>query len=155
MSFFKRKIQAEQTKGARKPPGKITRSQLHDKLVRYNEADQALGRERIASIHILNKSIQAQFKQQAAAFKLVLDDMPELNSYDVIRLCIHLALQKEDYEAAARWAKELVEYERPKLQRQEIINKDDTSEMSDEELQAALEAEGVLVDFKKAKRKRS
>jgi len=133
--------------------GFVDRKQLHDKLVRYNEKDQALGRERISSIALLNKSIQAQFKEQAKAFKHVLSDMPELSSTDVIRLCVHLSLQKEDFESAARWAKELVEFERPKLSRREVIEKDETEGMSDDELQAALKAEG-LVSFSAEKKRR-
>lgn len=132
----------------------VDNAKLHSQLVRYNERDQALGRERISSIALLNKSIQAQFKEQAKAFKHVLSDMPELSSTDVIRLCVHLALQKEDFESAARWAKELVEFERPKLSRREVIEKDETEGMTDEELQAALEAEGLIsLKTERAKRR--
>jgi len=130
----------------------VNKRQLHEHLINANEADRALGNEKIASIHLLNKSIQAQFKEQAKAFKLVLDDMPELSSVQVIRLCIHLALQKEDYESAARWAKELVEFEKPKLSRREVVEGNEEKEMSDEELAQALEQEGVVVDIKTAKK---
>lgn len=134
--------------------GAISKRELQDHLRSANEADRALGNGRIASIQLLNKSIQAQFREQAKAFKLVLDDMPDLSSMDVIRLCIHLALQKEDYESAARWAKELVEFEKPKLSRREVIESDPEREMSDDELQEALAEEGVVVSFDKAQKKR-
>lgn len=130
----------------------VSKRQLNEHLINANQADRALGNEKIASIHLLNKSIQAQFKEQAKAFKLVLDDMPELSSVQVIRLCIHLALQKEDYESAARWAKELVEFEKPKLSRREVVEGNEEKEMSDEELAQALEQEGVVVDIKTAKK---
>lgn len=133
----------------------VSKRKLMDHLTNTNAADRALGNEKIASIHLLNKSIQAQFKEQAKAFKLVLDDMPELSSVQVIRLCIHLALQKEDYESAARWAKELVEFEKPKLSRREVIEKDGEQDLTDEELDAALEKEGIVVDIKSARKKTS
>lgn len=133
-----------------KSKGMITRRELHDKVISTNEADRALGRERMSSINILNRAIQAQFKEQAKAFKAVLDDLPELSSIDVVRLCIHLALQKEDYEAAARWSKELIEYEKPKLSRREIVDKDDMQELTDEELQEELAKEGVVVRLRKS-----
>jgi hypothetical protein len=133
----------------------VSKRKLMDHLINTNHADRALGNEKIASIHLLNKSIQAQFREQAKAFKLVLDDMPELSSVQVIRLCIHLALQKEDYESAARWAKELVEFEKPKLSRREVIDKNDEQELSDDELDDALKREGIVVDIKSARGKTS
>jgi hypothetical protein len=133
-----------------KSRGMITRRELNDKLVSTAESDRALGRERMSSISILNKAIQAQFKEQAKAFKAVLDDLPELSSIDVVRLCIHLALQKEDYEAVARWSKELIEYEKPKLSRREIVDKDDMQDLTDEELQEELAKEGVVVRLRKS-----
>lgn len=138
------------------PSNVVTRRRaVHDKLLGANDGDRALGNERISSIAILNKSMQAQFKQQALAFQRVLGDIPELASTDVIRLCIHLALQKEDYESAARWAKELVEFERPKLSRREVIETDESKEMTDEELEAELRKEGVVVSLSSAVSRKS
>jgi enamine deaminase RidA (YjgF/YER057c/UK114 family) len=139
----------------KKAPTVVTRRQMHDKLVRYNEADQALGRERLSSIHLLNKSIQAQFKQQALAFKAVLADIPTLSSMEVVRLCIHMALQKEDYESAAHWAEKLIEFEKPKLSRREVVEKPELQEDSDEELLRKAEEEGLVVSIDSRKKKRT
>lgn len=92
---------------------------------------------------MLNKQIQDQFKRNAKAFSKVLKDIPELSSLDVIRMCIHLALQDNNYEDAARWAKELAEYEKPKLQRIEQTNINKTVDLSDEELLLKLKEEGI------------
>jgi hypothetical protein len=92
---------------------------------------------------MLNKQIQDQFKRNAKAFSKVLKDIPELSSLDVIRMCIHLALQENNYEDAARWAKELAEYEKPKLQRIEQTNINKTADFTDEELAAILKQEGI------------
>jgi hypothetical protein len=92
---------------------------------------------------MLNKQIQDQFKRNAKAFSKVLKDIPELSSLDVIRMCIHLALQENNYEDAARWAKELAEYEKPKLQRIEQTNINKTADFTDEELADILKQEGI------------
>jgi hypothetical protein len=148
------KVVTKSTEVLKKPEVSLRRA-IQDKLVAVNDADRALGHERISSIALLNKSMQAQFKEQAKAFQLVLEDMPDFSSTDVIRLCIHLALQKEDFESAARWAKELVEFERPKLSRKEVIERDDSHELTDQELQDELRKEGVVLDFVKAAKKKA
>ena len=113
-------------------------------LRKVTVAGRSLGRQRQLETQMLDKAIARNFKKNARAYKKVLNDIPELNSLDVIRMCIHLALQENDYETAARWAKELAEYEKPKLQRIEKIVKNDVEELSDDELMERAIAEGLL-----------
>lgn len=93
---------------------------------------------------MLDKKIQQNFKKQAKAFQKVLADIPPMSSLDVIRMCVHLALQENDYETAAKWAKELAEYEKPKLQRVEKVVKNEVEDMSEEELIRLAIEEGLL-----------
>lgn len=128
-----------------KPPEELTpRERSLMNLRKITKEGRSLGRQRQLETQMLDKAIQRNFKKNAKAYKKVLADIPELNSLDVIRMCIHLALQENDYETAARWAKELAEYEKPKLQRVEKIVKNEVSDLSDEELMERAIAEGLL-----------
>ena len=109
-----------------KPPEELTpRERSLANLRKVTKEGRSLGRQRQLETQMLDKAIARNFKKNARAYKKVLADIPELNSLDVIRMCIHLALQENDYETAARWAKELAEYEKPKLQRIEKVVKNE------------------------------
>ncbi len=43
---------------------------------------------------MLNKEIRDQFKRNAKAFQDVLEDIPDFSPLEVIKMCIHLALQE-------------------------------------------------------------
>lgn len=115
-------------------------------LKKWTPEGRSLGGKRKAEIALLNREIQAQFKLNATAFSKVLADIPALSSLDVIRMCVHMALQDNNYEDAARWAKELAEYEKPKLQRIEQVNKNFNADLSDDELYETARKEGLLKD---------
>jgi len=128
-----------------KPPEELTpRERSLANLRKVTKEGRSLGRQRQMETQMLDKAIARNFKKNAKAYKKVLADIPELNSLDVIRMCIHLALQENDYETAARWAKELAEYEKPKLQRIEKVVKNEVEELSDDELMERAIAEGLL-----------
>ena len=93
---------------------------------------------------LLNKEFHDRFIRDSKAFSKVLETVPNLSSLDVMRMCIHMALQDNNYEDAARWAKELAEYEKPKLQRVEQIVREDMSELTEEELIQKAKDEGLL-----------
>ncbi len=103
-----------------------------------------IGQRKGVETKLLNKEIRENFKRNAKAFQKVLADIPDMKALDVIRMCVHLALQDNDYETAARWAKELAEYEKPKLQRIEKVNKNEAEELSDDELYKRAQAEGLF-----------
>lgn len=103
-----------------------------------------IGQRKGVETKLLNKEIRENFKRNAKAFQKVLKDIPEMSSLDVIRMCVHLALQENDYETAARWAKELAEYEKPKLQRIEKVSKNEAEDLSLDELHALAQKEGLL-----------
>jgi hypothetical protein len=110
----------------------------------FTPEGRKLGRQKQAETMLLDKQLQRNFKRNAKAYQKVLKDIPELSAIDVIRMCIHLALQENDYETAARWAKELAEYEKPKLQRVEKVVTDKTRDLTDEELAQKLAEEGLM-----------
>jgi len=113
-----------------------------ENLRKFTPESAKLAQKKGVETKLLKKELQQEFKKNAKAYSKVLADVPELSALDVIRLCIHLALQDNNYEDAARWSKELAEYEKPKLQRieQRITTK---TEMSDDELMEALRKEGI------------
>ena len=67
----------------------------------------------------------------------VKDDAPA--ALDVLRIAMTKALAAEDMDEATRLATVLAEFEAPKLQRQDITQVTQTSDMTDEQLQKALE----------------
>jgi molecular chaperone GrpE (heat shock protein) len=113
-----------------------------ENLRKFTPESAKLAQRKGADTKLLKREIQKEFKKNAKAVSKVIADVPELSSLDVIRMCIHMALQENNYEDAARWAKELAEYEKPKLQRieQKITTK---TEMTDDELLLALRNEGI------------
>ena len=128
-----------------KPPEELSpRERSLANLRRVTKEGRQLGRQRQLETQMLDKAIARNFKKNAKAYKKVLADIPDLNSLDVIRMCIHLALQENDYETAARWAKELAEYEKPKLQRVEKIIKNEAETLADDELMEMAIKEGLL-----------
>jgi|NOAtaT_5_FD_contig_51_3921598_length_1317_multi_2_in_0_out_0_1 hypothetical protein len=128
-----------------KPESELTpKERVLSKLRKFTPEGRKLGRIKQQETQLLDRELQKTFLRNAKAFKKVMNKLPEMSSIDVLRMCVHSALAENDYEAAGRWAKELAEYEKPKLQRKEIINKDETKEMSDEELFAAAVAEGLV-----------
>jgi len=92
---------------------------------------------------MLNKEIRESFKRNAMAFQDVLEEIPDFSPLEVIKMCIHLALQENNYEDAARWAKELAEYKSPKLARVEAKAPESIKDLSDEELQKLMKEEGL------------
>ena len=67
----------------------------------------------------------------------VQDDAPA--ALDVLKIAMTKALSVEDMDEATRLATVLAEFEAPKLQRQDITQVTQTSDMTDEQLQRALE----------------
>jgi len=128
-----------------KPPEEMTpRERSLANLRKVTKEGRSLGRQRQLETQMLDRAIARNFKKNAKAYKKVLADIPELSALDVIRMTIHMALQENDYETAARWAKELAEYEKPKLQRVEKVVKNEVEDLTDDELMEKAIAEGLL-----------
>lgn len=90
-------------------------------------------------------------KEAREALKLSMNDWKELrdelkdeapSALDVLKVAMMKALAVEDMDEATRLATVLAEFEAPKLQRQDITQVTKTSDMSDEELQKAIEELG-------------
>ena len=67
----------------------------------------------------------------------VQDDAPA--ALDVLKIAMTKALSVEDMDEATRLATVLAEFEAPKLQRQDINQITKTADLTDEELQEALD----------------
>ena len=87
-------------------------------------------------------------KEAREAVKLTLNDWKALKdevkddapaALDVLKIAMTKALAVEDMDEATRLATVLAEFEAPKLQRQDITQVTQTSDMTDEQLQKALE----------------
>ena len=65
------------------------------------------------------------------------DDAPA--ALDVLKIAMTKALAVEDMDEATRLATVLAEFEAPKLQRQDITQVTQTTDMTDEQLQKALD----------------
>jgi len=112
-------------------------------LRKFTPEGARVGQAKGVQTKMLNKEIREAFRRNAEQFAAILQDIPALSSLDVIRMCIHMALQENNYEDAARWAKELAEYEKPKLQRIESIVRNNTKDLTDEELERQIKEEGL------------
>lgn len=122
--------------GHRRAPG-------YPQLIPFNR-DQALAAQRKGvEQKWCQKSAAETFKLNARAFQKIMSELPEFSPLDVMRLAIHVALEKEDFEAAARYANQLAEYSSPKLARIESNVTTRTADLSDEELQAIIAKEGL------------
>lgn len=93
-------------------------------------------------------------KEAREALKLTLNDWKALKeeikddapaALDVLKIAMTKALSVEDMDEATRLATVLAEFEAPKLQRQDINQVTKTADMTDEELQEALE--GMELEF--------
>ena len=87
-------------------------------------------------------------KEAREALKLTLNDWKALKeevkddapaALDVLKIAMTKALAAEDMDEATRLATVLAEFEAPKLQRQDINQVTQTTDMTDEQLQKALE----------------
>ena len=90
-----------------------------------------------------NREIREMFKLTATNFKAVMEDLPHMSSLDVLKMAMIKALQDDNYEDAARYAAQLAEYEKPKLQRIDQTVTTAAAEMTDEELQRRIAEEGL------------
>jgi hypothetical protein len=87
-------------------------------------------------------------KEAREALKLTLNDWKALKeevqddapaALDVLKIAMTKALSVEDMDEATRLATVLAEFEAPKLQRQDINQITKTADLTDEELQEALD----------------
>lgn len=90
-----------------------------------------------------NIELQNQFKITAKAFMKVKGELPDITALDVIKVAMWNALQDDNFEDAARYAEKIAEYEQPKLQRIDQTVTTKTVDLTDEELMAIIEQEGL------------
>ena len=83
------------------------------------------------------EALKVTLKDWQALKNEVKDDAPA--ALDVLKIAMTKALAAEDMDEATRLATVLAEFEAPKLQRQDITQVTQTSDMTDEQLQKALE----------------
>ena len=83
------------------------------------------------------EALKVTLKDWQALKDEVKDDAPA--ALDVLKIAMTKALAAEDMDEATRLATVLAEFEAPKLQRQDINQVTQTTDMTDEQLQKALE----------------
>lgn len=88
-----------------------------------------------------NKEAREALKVSIADWKDLKDDLSEEapSALDVLRIAMVKAISVEDMEEATRLASILAEFEAPKLQRQDINQVTKTSDLTDEELEQAIQ----------------
>jgi hypothetical protein len=86
------------------------------------------------------KALTDEFQCSADIVKKVLATV-DIKAIDVIKMSMMHALNADNFEDAARWAKELAEYEAPKLSRLEQTNISKVEDLTDEELKEILKKE--------------
>lgn len=86
-----------------------------------------------------NKAIRDEIKEKMEQLAKVLkEDEAAFSALDVLRYNMYEALEDGDKSEATRIAAIIAEYESPKLQRQEVNQTINTTDMSDEELEAEI-----------------
>lgn len=88
------------------------------------------------------RRLQEEFQLSAEAVKKVLSGL-DIKAIDVMKMSMMNALNENNLEDAARYAKEIAEFEAPKLARLEQTNISKVEDLSDEELQSILKEEGL------------
>ncbi len=88
------------------------------------------------------KALTEEFNCSADVVKKVLAGV-DIKAIDVLRMSMMHALSQDNYEDAARYAKEIAEFEAPKLARLEQTNISRVEDLTDEELQKILKEEGL------------
>ena len=83
-----------------------------------------------------------EFQCSAEAVKKVLANV-DIKAIDVMKMSMMHALNQDNFEDAARYAKEIAEFEAPKLARLEQTNISKVEDLTDEELQKILKEEGL------------
>ena len=88
-----------------------------------------------------NKEAREALKVSISDWKDLKDDLSEEtpSALDVLRIAMVKAISVEDMEEATRLASILAEFEAPKLQRQDINQVTKTSDLTDEELEQAIQ----------------
>jgi len=112
-------------------------------LKKFDSDTARVLQKKSAAARKTNKEIRDMFKLTATNFKAVMEDLPHMSSLDVLKMAMIKALQDDNYEDAARYAAQLAEYEKPKLQRIDQNVTTSASELSDEELQRRIKEEGL------------
>jgi len=111
------------------------------KMITSDTAREMQQRSTASRLH--NIEVAAELKINAKAFSKVMADLPTLSPLDILRMAIHQAMGKDNWEDAARYAAMLAEYEQPKLARLESTVTNRTEDMTDEQLQAIINSENL------------
>jgi len=90
------------------------------------------------------KAKKEEFVNRVRVLNMVMHRLPVIDAELVIRMRIHMALQEQDFEDAARWARELLEFQRPKLARTEVVKDNDYDKLSIEDLKKLAREEGLI-----------
>jgi hypothetical protein len=115
-----------------------------ENLIPFNKETAQAARLKGLRTRLAQKKAKDDFVNRVKVYHMIMHKLPVIDAELVIRMRIHMALQEQDFEDAARWAKELLEFQKPKLARQEIVQDDQYANLSVAELRALAEKEGLL-----------
>jgi hypothetical protein len=125
------------------PGGGVSHPKSLAHLKPFNSETARINQVKSMQSRLLNLAIQDEFRINARAFQKVMGELPKLSSLDILRMAVHTAIAKDNWEDAARYAGMLAEFEAPKLARIESQVTTRTENLSDEELKAIVEEEGL------------
>jgi len=129
------------------PKGRGVHPNSLKNLKRITSETARANQRKSAASRSANVKAKQAFKLSAKQFQMVMSELPELSSLDVIKMAMHKALQADNMEDAVRYANLLTEFEAPKLTRVEQNVTTRTSDLSDEELQRIISEEGLNKNF--------
>ena len=78
-------------------------------------------------------------KQALEDFSIISKELKEFSAVDIMRAMLGKAIEEGDQEAIFKYTKELAPYESPKLASQTLDVIDNTKDLSDEELEKAIQ----------------
>jgi len=137
----------------------------HDNLIPFTKETAQAARLKGLRTRQAQAKAKEDFVNRIKVYHAVMHRLPEVDAEKVIRLRIHMALQEQDFETApspngqqsqspalqeqdfetaAHWAKELMEFQRPKLARKEVVLDNNLEKMSLAELKKMAAEEGLL-----------
>jgi hypothetical protein len=121
----------------------VSKADKYPQLIPFNSEAARAAQRKSTEQKWCQRAVAENYKLNARTFIKIMADLPDLGPLEIMKLAIHDALDKSDFEAAAKYASMLAEYQMPKLARIESTVTTRTSDLSDEELKAIIDKEGL------------
>ena len=116
---------------------------LPDGMTSFNTPEGAHLHAKTTQSKWANNAAKEVFKVNSKAFIEIMNDLPDISPLDVMKMAIHTAMAEGNFEAAAKYASMLAEYQTPKLARLESTVTTRVQDLTDDELKKIAEEEGL------------